>query len=161
MPSDEALATPQVAPEPFRRLTTLPRQVPLRAAVTRHHHAPEADCVAALLEAATLPPALAAQAAATARRLVEELRRKGARGTVEALVQAFPLASPEGVALMGLAEALLRIPDAATRDALIRDKLGEGDWTAHLGRAASPLVRLAAWGLATSGRLVATGEGPG
>ena len=161
MPSDEALATPQVAPEPFRRLTTLPRQAPLRAAVTRHHHAPEADCVAALLEAATLPPALAAQAAATARRLVEELRRKGARGTVEALVQAFPLASPEGVALMGLAEALLRIPDAATRDALIRDKLGEGDWTAHLGRAASPLVRLAAWGLATGGRLVATGEGPG
>ena len=159
MPSDEALATPRVAPEPFRRVTTLPRQGPLRMAIARHHRAPEDECIAALLPAATLPPWQAGQAAATARHLVEALRRKGAHGAVEALVQAFPLASPEGLALMGLAEALLRIPDAATRDALIRDKLAGVAWGEHLGRASPPLVRLAAWGLSVTGRLVGAGEG--
>ncbi|MDJ0389058.1 trifunctional transcriptional regulator/proline dehydrogenase/L-glutamate gamma-semialdehyde dehydrogenase [Roseomonas sp. E05] len=161
MPSDEALATPQVAPALFSRFTTLPRQEPLRAAVTRQTRTPEADCIARLLPAATLPPAQAEQAAATARRLVEALRRKGTRGTVEGLMQEFSLSSQEGVALMCLAEALLRIPDAATRDALIRDKVGEGNWRAHLGHSSSLFVNAAAWGLVVTGRLVATSSEQG
>ena len=62
-------------------------------------------------------------------------------------MQEYSLSSQEGVALMCLAEALLRIPDAATRDALIRDKIGGGDWKAHLGRERSLFVNAATWGL--------------
>ena len=59
---------------------------------------------------------------------------------------------------MCLAEALLRIPDASTRDALIRDKIGRGDWRAHLGGSESPFINAATWGLLVTGRLVATHE---
>ena len=71
-------------------------------------------------------------------------------------MQEFSLSSQEGVALMCLAEALLRIPDAATRDALIRDKIGRGDWRAHLGHSPSLFVNAATWGLLITGKLVAT-----
>ncbi len=57
---------------------------------------------------------------------------------------------------MCLAEALLRIPDAATRDALIRDKLAPGDWRAHVGHSPSLFVNAATWGLVLTGRLVTT-----
>ena len=66
----------------------------------------------------------------------------------------FSLDSREGVALMCLAEALLRIPDPATRDRLIRDKIGRGDWRAHVGKSPSLFVNAAAWGLLVSGQLV-------
>ena len=68
----------------------------------------------------------------------------------------YALSSQEGVALMCLAEALLRIPDAATRDALIADKIGGGEWRAHLGQSPSPFVNAATWGLLITGRLVGT-----
>src|SRR5207342_1442729 len=93
-------------------------------------------------------------------RLVGGLRDKQAGGARENLVQGmlqeFSLSSDEGVALMCLAEALLRIPDAATRDALIRDKIGDADWQAHLGRSPSVFVNAATWGLLLTGKLVAT-----
>ena len=57
---------------------------------------------------------------------------------------------------MCLAEALLRIPDAATRDALIRDKLSPGDWRAHVGHSPWLFVNAATWGLVVTGRLVTT-----
>ena len=69
-----------------------------------------------------------------ARRLVDELRERPTPGLVQGLMREYALSSQEGVALMCLAEALLRIPDAATRDALIRDKIGGGDWRAHVGQ---------------------------
>jgi RHH-type proline utilization regulon transcriptional repressor/proline dehydrogenase/delta 1-pyrroline-5-carboxylate dehydrogenase len=68
----------------------------------------------------------------------------------------FSLDSREGVALMCLAEALLRVPDLATRDRLIRDKVGRGDWRAHVGRSPSLFVNAAAWGLLVTGQLVDT-----
>ncbi len=77
-------------------------------------------------------------------------------GGVDALMLEFSLDSREGVALMCLAEALLRIPDAATRDRLIRDKIGGGDWRAHVGRSPSLFVNAAAWGLLITGELVAS-----
>src|SRR3546814_8226214 len=85
------------------------------------------------MSVASLPAETKRAAAATARSLIEQLRTKKARGGVQALVQEYSLSSQEGVALMCLAEALLRIPDAAMRDALIRDKIAAGDWSAHLG----------------------------
>ena len=109
-----------------------------------------------LLDAARLPDALAGPAQALARRLVEALRRKPGRGIVEALIQEFSLSSQEGVALMCLAEALLRIPDTGTRDALIRDKIGKGDWQVHASGAPSLFIHAATWGLMITGKLVAT-----
>ncbi|UFN49474.1 trifunctional transcriptional regulator/proline dehydrogenase/L-glutamate gamma-semialdehyde dehydrogenase [Roseomonas sp. OT10] len=153
---------PPPATAPFSRfLEGAPEATPLRAAVTAAYRAPEAECVARLLPDATLPPALAARAEALARRLVGALRDKGARGMVEGLVQEFSLSSQEGVALMCLAEALLRIPDTATRDALIRDKIGNGDWRAHLGHSPSIFVNAATWGLVVTGRLASSASESG
>ena len=90
------------------------------------------------------------------RRLVEALRAKTPSGGVEGLIHEYALSSQEGVALMCLAEALLRIPDDETRDALIRDKIGGGDWRAHLGHSPSLFVNAATWGLLLTGRLTAT-----
>ncbi|EPE3230936.1 trifunctional transcriptional regulator/proline dehydrogenase/L-glutamate gamma-semialdehyde dehydrogenase, partial [Cronobacter sakazakii] len=80
----------------------------------------------------------------------------GRAGMVQSLLQEFSLSSQEGVALMCLAEALLRIPDKATRDALIRDKISNGNWQSHIGRSPSLFVNAATWGLLFTGRLVST-----
>ncbi|WP_206668010.1 trifunctional transcriptional regulator/proline dehydrogenase/L-glutamate gamma-semialdehyde dehydrogenase [Teichococcus oryzae] len=141
-------------PVPFLALTEEARpQPPLRAAITAACRRPEQDCLPPLIAAATLAPAEEARAAALARRLVAALRAGRRGGGVEALMQEFALSSQEGVALMCLAEALLRIPDSATRDALIRDKIGGGDWRAHLGHSPSLFVNAATWGLVVTGRL--------
>ena len=128
-------------------------QTPLRAAITAATRRPEPACVPPLIEAARLDSTTDAKASATARRLVEALRAKPKRGGVEGLVQEYALSSQEGVALMCLAEALLRVPDSATRDALIRDKIGSGDWYAHLGHSPSLFVNAATWGLVVTGKL--------
>ncbi|RVT89989.1 bifunctional proline dehydrogenase/L-glutamate gamma-semialdehyde dehydrogenase PutA [Rhodovarius crocodyli] len=127
---------------------------PLRAAITAATRRPEEECLPPLLAAAALTPAQDAAAAALASRLVTALRARPRGAGVEALVQEFSLSSQEGVALMCLAEALLRIPDTETRDALIRDKIGDGDWSAHLGQSPSLFVNAATWGLVVTGRLV-------
>ncbi|HYR68035.1 MAG TPA: hypothetical protein VEP47_17980, partial [Reyranella sp.] len=108
-------------------------QSPLREAITAAWRRPETECLPSLLEQASLPPAQTVRARALATRLVEALREKTPSGGVEGLIHEYALSSQEGVALMCLAEALLRIPDDETRDALIRDKIGGGDWRAHLG----------------------------
>ncbi len=129
-------------------------QTPLRAAITAAWHRPEPECLPALLPLARA--ADSGQVARLATRLVQGLRDAPVVGGVAALVQEFSLSSQEGVALMCLAEALLRIPDRATRDALIRDKISRGDWRAHVGRSPSLFVNAAAWGLVLTGKLTAT-----
>ncbi len=129
-------------------------QSPLRRAITAACRRDERACMAELLPQAELPEALQGPVRATATRLVEGLRANPRSGGVEGLVQEYALSSDEGVALMCLAEALLRIPDTATRDALIRDKIAEGDWAAHLGSGRSLFVNAATWGLVVTGRLV-------
>ena len=149
--------SPAPAPHPFQDFVAgVQPQSPLRDAITAAYRRAEPDCVQALLPAATLPAAEVAQAEALAARLVTALRAKGTRGTVEGLVREYSLSSQEGVALMCLAEALLRIPDTATRDALIRDKIGHGDWLAHVGHSPSLFVNAATWGLVVTGKLTAT-----
>ncbi|WP_241666811.1 trifunctional transcriptional regulator/proline dehydrogenase/L-glutamate gamma-semialdehyde dehydrogenase [Muricoccus nepalensis] len=149
---------PVAASRPFEASRRdLRPQSPLRAAVTAAYRRPEERCLPPLIEAAALPPDAEARAVALARRLVTALRGRRRPGGVEALVQEFSLSSEEGVALMCLAEALLRIPDDATRDALIRDKIGGGDWRAHLGHSPSLFVNAATWGLVVTGRLASTG----
>ncbi|WP_309391679.1 bifunctional proline dehydrogenase/L-glutamate gamma-semialdehyde dehydrogenase PutA [Chelatococcus sambhunathii] len=116
----------------------------------------EPDCVAALLDEAALDDERARAARRLAERLVRGLRAKGAGHGVEGLIREYDLSSEEGVALMCLAEALLRIPDAETRDALIRDKIGGGDWRRHIGRSPSLFVNAATWALLITGRMTAT-----
>ncbi|MFG1345023.1 bifunctional proline dehydrogenase/L-glutamate gamma-semialdehyde dehydrogenase PutA [Xanthobacter autotrophicus DSM 431] len=130
----------------------------LRERISAAHRRPERDCVAGLLAEARLPAETRAAIAGRARDLVARLRARPRGSVVEALVQEYALSSHEGVALMCLAEALLRIPDTATRDALIRDKVGHGDWMAHLGAGRSLFVNAATWGLALTGRLTATAD---
>ncbi len=127
---------------------------PLRRAITAACRREEADALAPLIDAATLPAATRAAIAETARALVTTLRANHKGTGVEGLVQEYALSSQEGVALMCLAEALLRIPDAATCDALIRDKIADGDWGSHLGGDKSLFVNAATWGLVVTGKLV-------
>ncbi len=149
-------------PSPFLAFAqSVQPQSVLRAQVTAATRRPEPECLPLLLQEAALPPAQAARAEATARHLVEALRAKGASGPVEGLIQEYALSSQEGIALMCLAEALLRIPDRATRDALIRDKIGSGDWHAHLGASKSLFVNAATWGLLITGRLASTSSESG
>ncbi|MEO8935550.1 MAG: bifunctional proline dehydrogenase/L-glutamate gamma-semialdehyde dehydrogenase PutA, partial [Burkholderiaceae bacterium] len=130
---------------------------PLRTAIDALTRPPEAECLARLLRAAGQDDAALQRIRGDATRLVETLRGKRVKaGGVDALMREFSLASDEGVALMCLAEALLRIPDGGTRDALIRDKIGGGDWNAHVGQSPSLFVNAAAWGLVVTGKLVST-----
>jgi RHH-type proline utilization regulon transcriptional repressor/proline dehydrogenase/delta 1-pyrroline-5-carboxylate dehydrogenase len=131
-------------------------QTALRAAITAATRRPEPECVPPLITMAAASPDEARRIDALARSLVARLRAKTSSSGVEGLIHEYSLSSQEGVALMCLAEALLRIPDAATRDALIRDKLAPGDWRAHLGHSPSLFVNAATWGLVLTGRLVTT-----
>src|SRR5437764_1740797 len=93
--------------------------------------------------------------AATARRLVDTVRRERlGKGGLDAFLHEYALSSPEGVALMCLAEALLRIPDAETVDKLIRDKIAAADWHSHLGHSGSLFVNASTWALMLTGRLL-------
>ena len=153
--------TGESSPLPFSRFTAV-RDAPsaLRSAITAATRIGEPEALQPLLDEARLTPDVRARVQALATRLATRLRERRSSpdraGLVQGLLQEFSLSSQEGVALMCLAEALLRIPDAATRDALIRDKLGDGDWHAHVGRSRSLFVNAAAWGLLFTGKLVST-----
>ena len=114
-----------------------------------------------LLAGATLSPEREARINAQATRLVEAIRsRAGGLGGVEELLREYSLSSPEGLALMVLAEALLRVPDAATADRLIEDKLGQGDFLHHETRSDAFLVTASAWALGLTARVIQPGETP-
>ena len=137
----------------------LPQSV-LRAAITSAYRRPETEMVPMLLEQARLNKEQAEASQKLALGIAEKLRNQknasGRQGLVQGLLQEFSLSSQEGVALMCLAEALLRIPDKATRDALIRDKIANGNWSQHLGQSPSMFVNAASWGLLITGKLVST-----
>lgn len=150
------------APHPFLEFAqSVQPQSVLRAAITAAYRRPEPECVPFLIGEARLPASLASDVQAMAAGLVEALREKSSGGGVEGLIHEFSLSSQEGVALMCLAEALLRIPDRATRDALIRDKISKGDWRSHVGHAPSLFVNAATWGLMITGKLVTTNSEAG
>ena len=132
----------------------------LRAAITAAYRKPEAHAIADLLQQATPPAAITKAGDTLALELAKKLRERkadaGRAGLVQGLLQEFALSSQEGIALMCLAEALLRIPDSATRDVLIRDKISHGEWKAHVGKSPSMFVNAAAWGLVLTGKLVST-----
>ncbi|TCS93780.1 L-proline dehydrogenase /delta-1-pyrroline-5-carboxylate dehydrogenase [Pseudofulvimonas gallinarii] len=130
-----------------------------RAAMTALWHADEAACLAPLLAQATLPADERDRVLARAAALVEAVRARASQASaVESFMRQYDLSSEEGVLLMCVAEALLRIPDADTADKLIADKLSEADWDKHLGKSNSVLVNASTWGLMLTGRLVALSE---
>src|SRR5438477_189895 len=132
-----------------------PPETPLRAAIRDAHRQDETTADAAILAAAELPAGARDRIAATARRLVETVRRERlGKGGLDAFLHEYALSSPEGVALMCLAEALLRIPDAETVDKLIRDKIAGTDWQSHLGHSGSLFVNASTWALMLTGRLL-------
>jgi len=129
---------------------------PLREAMNRAYHADEEECVLSLLRVAQFEPDAASRVSQRAALLVNQVRtRKADQGVMEAFMQEYDLSSEEGVVLMCLAEALLRIPDAETAEKLLADKLGDADWESHVGKSSSVLVNASTWGLMLTGKLVA------
>jgi len=119
----------------------------------------ETAVIADLLAAKPLTSEERAAVTAEAEALVRAARRSARRqGVVEGFLQEFSLGTREGLALMCLAEALLRTPDDATRDALIAEKIGPADWAGHLGQSENLFVNASTWGLMLTGRLIDVDE---
>jgi RHH-type proline utilization regulon transcriptional repressor/proline dehydrogenase/delta 1-pyrroline-5-carboxylate dehydrogenase len=131
----------------------------LRVRIAAHYRRDETEVLAELLDAAQLPRDSLERISATARELVTEVRkRRIGKGGIDAFMHEYELSSQEGVVLMCLAEALLRVPDASTADRLIRDKLGSADWEKHLGHSQSLFVNASTWALMLTGRFVGLQE---
>jgi RHH-type transcriptional regulator, proline utilization regulon repressor / proline dehydrogenase / delta 1-pyrroline-5-carboxylate dehydrogenase len=140
----------------------LPPETRLRAAIEAANRRDEDAADALILAAAKLPPAANRRIQAAAHRLVAAVREKGpAHGGIDAFLYEYALSSPEGVALMCLAEALLRIPDSDTIDRLIRDKIAAADWQSHLGHSGSVFVNASTWALMLTGRMLRDTPGEG
>jgi len=128
---------------------------PPRAAIRETCRIDESEAVARILAAAAIPADVRDRIADRSRALVAAVRRERlGKGGIDAFLHEYALSSPEGVALLCLAEALLRVPDAETVDRLIRDKIGEANWESHLGRSESIFVNASTWALMLTGRLL-------
>lgn len=129
---------------------------PLRAALNQAYLAPENEHLTALLAQPLISADEQSKIQDLAQHLVITVRERGiqSQGGVDAFMHEYDLGSQEGVMLMCLAEALLRIPDADTADRLIRDKLTQADWDTHIGHSPSLFVNASTWGLMLTGQIV-------
>ncbi len=127
----------------------------------RLHRAPEPDVLKSLLARAAVDDGERARIVGRATGLLADLRAAQSSGWVNQFLQEYQLNTSEGVALLSLAEAFLRVPDPETADALIADKLGDADWKAHAGKSASGLVNVGTWGLVIGRALVSDKEDAG
>ncbi len=136
-------------------LLTLPPRWKPAERINRWWLTDEATCVQTLLSRCVNDPEMDADITGTATGLVEAVRENRHRKSgIDAFMHEYDLSSEEGVVLMCLAEALLRIPDADTADRLIADKLAAGHWEEHLGTSESLFVNASTWGMMLTGRLV-------
>ncbi|MDQ7079740.1 MAG: bifunctional proline dehydrogenase/L-glutamate gamma-semialdehyde dehydrogenase PutA [Paracoccaceae bacterium] len=133
----------------------------LRNEIRDARYAEAGDVIAALKARASLDADLRQRAGKRAIDLVNRIRSASRPGLMEVFLAEYGLSTDEGVALMCLAEALLRVPDAPTMDALIEDKIAPSEWGRHLGRSSSPLVNASTWALMLTGKVLKqeTGEG--
>jgi RHH-type proline utilization regulon transcriptional repressor/proline dehydrogenase/delta 1-pyrroline-5-carboxylate dehydrogenase len=128
---------------------------PLRNRIRQHYRADEADVINSLLPLAELDQQSRLRVDAKAVSLAGQVRQAAHNGgSIQNLLNEYALSTNEGIVLMCLAEALLRVPDKTTADRLIRDKLMSGDWASHLGGSDSLFVNASSWGLLLSGRVV-------
>ncbi|MBL4584226.1 MAG: bifunctional proline dehydrogenase/L-glutamate gamma-semialdehyde dehydrogenase PutA [Pseudomonadales bacterium] len=127
----------------------------LRTQIRQHTHADEATCVRQLLAASQLTDTQRSAIISRSHALVTACRKdtKGV-GVLERFMQQYDLSNREGIAVMCMAEALLRIPDTETIDDLIAEKLNQGDWDAHFGKSNSMLVNASTWGLSVTRRML-------
>ncbi|WP_085899888.1 bifunctional proline dehydrogenase/L-glutamate gamma-semialdehyde dehydrogenase PutA [Kiloniella majae] len=133
----------------------LANATPLMTALRLAYRMDETQAVTDLVSALDLPSDALDRISARARDLVKEVRKsRVGQGGIDAFMHEFELSSKEGVVLMCLAEALLRVPDSGTIDKLIRDKLSSADWEAHLGHSDSMFVNASTWALMLTGRVV-------
>lgn len=127
----------------------------IRKRLRQRVHADENECVAQLLARSTADKPLRERAQKRAVDFVENCRAQGSKhDLLDAFLQEFSLSNQEGIALMCLAEALLRIPDKHTADALINEKIAAGDWGKHFRKSDSNLVNMATVGLMLTGSFV-------
>lgn len=127
----------------------------LKSAIDAHYRADESDCIKRLLSELDLGDQMKTNIHDYAAKLVEAARAKTMnQGGIDAFLHEYGLSSQEGVLLMCVAEALLRVPDDDTRERLIRDKLGTADWEKHLGRSSSLFVNASTWALMMTGKVV-------
>ena len=143
-------------------MTTRPAADADRASLFSAPYAPPDEAIAAILLGEASRAAEAERRIdAYARRLIEGIRaRAGGLGGIEDFLHAYSLSTKEGLALMVLAEALLRVPDAATADRLIEDKLATGEWSSHHVKSSALLVSASAWTLGITARIIHPGETP-
>ena len=133
----------------------------LRDRIDALTYADEADTVARLIETAALSPEDRARISAAGAGLVRRIRDNSDPGMMEVFLAEYGLSTDEGVALMCLAEALLRVPDPETIDALIEDKIAPSDWGRHMGHSTSPLVNASTWALMLTGKVLREDAEPG
>jgi RHH-type proline utilization regulon transcriptional repressor/proline dehydrogenase/delta 1-pyrroline-5-carboxylate dehydrogenase len=132
----------------------------LRSRIRANLFASEAATVDRLVHEAELSPGAREAIGTTALQLVEKVRSTGSAGMLESFLGEYSLSTEEGIALMCLAEALLRVPDTATIDDLIEDKIAPSRWQEHLDRANSPLVNVGTLALTLTGEVLRDkGEG--
>ncbi|CAN5334620.1 bifunctional proline dehydrogenase/L-glutamate gamma-semialdehyde dehydrogenase PutA [soil metagenome] len=137
----------------------LPALNPLRAAIAAAYRMEETRCVENLLSHAALSQNSLQRVEETARKLVAGVREtRLGKGGLDSFMYQYDLSSEEGITLMCMAEALLRIPDSATVDRLIRDKIVAAQWEAHLGKSESLFVNATTWGLMLTGKLMSRKE---
>lgn len=135
-------------------------QSPLRSAITAAYRMDEAACVERLLAGLEFSSSELAHIEEVARQLVTAVRSGGLqKRSFNAFLTEYSLSQDEGIALMCLAEALLRVPDNDTRDELILDKISKGDWRAHIGKSESLFVNSTTWGLMLVGKILRPAEG--
>ena len=132
-----------------------------RLEIQRLHIEDDSTCLAALSAATPISETTREQARLRAVGLVKAIRADSNPGLMEVFLAEYGLSTDEGVALMCLAEALLRVPDAYTMDALIEDKIAPSSWGAHLGKSSSSLVNASTWALMLTGKVLKDDEGAG
>ncbi|WP_336098868.1 bifunctional proline dehydrogenase/L-glutamate gamma-semialdehyde dehydrogenase PutA [Roseovarius sp. CH_XMU1461] len=132
-----------------------------RARIDHDTYAPEATTLKRLIAEAGLSAEDRAAIAARGADLVRDIRARTDPGMMEVFLAEYGLSTDEGIALMCLAEALLRVPDADTIDALIEDKIAPSDWGSHMGHSTSSLVNASTWALMLTGRVLREDQKPG
>ncbi|PWJ12113.1 bifunctional proline dehydrogenase/L-glutamate gamma-semialdehyde dehydrogenase PutA [Jannaschia seohaensis] len=135
---------------------------PFRKAIRENYGSDEADVIRALIEHCRFSDVEREQIAAAGARYVDRVRKDTSPSMMEAFLAEYGLSTEEGVGLMCLAEALLRVPDAETIDDLIQDKIEPSNWGAHLGHSSSSLVNASTWALMLTGKVLDDDpKGPG
>ena len=127
----------------------------IRQRIRSHHLAPEQQVITQLIADADISPEVRQAISSKAAQLVSDVREIGKPSMMEKFLAEYGLTTKEGVALMCLAEALLRVPDSYTIDALIEDKISSGNWHSHLGSSNSSLVNSSTWALLLTGKVIA------